>query len=74
MGIIIRLPFYLVGVFLWIPVGLIIGLINILTLPIFGLAMLIVPSIFPNKVKDILTFGTLKRGLRNLNIFLGGGA
>ena len=71
MGVIIRFPFYLVGVFVWVPLGLIIGFINILTLPIFGLAMIIVPSLFPNKAKDILSFGTLRRGMRSLNRFLG---
>jgi len=74
MGVIFRLPFYLLGVFLWVPLSLIIGLINIITLPIFGLAMLIVPSVFPNKAKDILCFGTLRRGMNNLNRFLGAGA
>ena len=73
MGGIFRLPFYLLGVFLWVPIGLIIGFINIITLPIFGIAMIVAPSFFPNKTKDILSFGTLRRGMNNLNRFLGAG-
>jgi hypothetical protein len=56
---IIRLPFYLLGVFLRIPLRLITCGTYILTLPFWGLAMIIVPSISPNKAKDILSFGVL---------------
>jgi len=72
MGIIFRLPFYLVGVFIWLPIGMIIGGINIITLPIFGIASVLAPSYFPNKAKDILSLGTLRRGINSLNIFLRG--
>lgn len=70
MGMIFRLPFYLLGAYLWIIVGTVISLINILTLPIFGMASAIMPSIFKTSVKDILSFGILRRGFGNLNRFL----
>ncbi|OEJ64577.1 hypothetical protein BEN30_16240 [Magnetovibrio blakemorei] len=72
MGYIFRLPFYLIGIFVWIPLGILISLLNILTLPIFGIVMLVLPSVFPNKAKDILSFGTLRRGVNNLNAFIRG--
>jgi|SaaInlStandDraft_7_1057024.scaffolds.fasta_scaffold523611_1 hypothetical protein len=70
MAVIVRFPFYFMGLFLWIPVGLIVSFINIISLPLFGLVMVIAPSLFPNNVKDILFFGVLRRGIRNLNQFL----
>lgn len=73
MGLIIRLPFYCLGVFLWFPIGIIIGGINIITLPVFGIASALMPSVFPNKAMDIISFGTLRRGMSNLNKFLLGG-
>lgn len=70
MGIFLRLPIYLLGAYLWIIIGSIISLVNILTLPIFGMASAIMPSIFKTSVKDILSFGILRRGFGNLNQFL----
>ncbi len=70
VGIMIRLPFYLVGVYLWLLVGGVISLINIITLPIFGMASAIIPSIFKTSAKDILSFGILRRGFSKLNYFL----
>jgi len=72
MGIVFRFPFFLLGIFLWTMVGGIISFINLLTLPIFGLATAIFPSIFNTSVKDVLTFGILRRGYRNLFFFLNG--
>jgi hypothetical protein len=70
MGFLIRLPFYLLGIYLWTMIGGIISLINLLTLPIFGLASVIMPSIFKTSVKDILSFGILRRGYGKLTYFL----
>lgn len=70
MGVLIRLPFYLIGVYLWIIVGGVISFINIISLPIFGVASAIMPSIFKTSAKDILSFGILRRGFGNLNRFL----
>lgn len=73
IGFIIRLPFYGVGLFVWLIVGSIISAINVLTWPVFVIAMVLIPSMFPNKTKDIFTFGVLRRGIANLNRFLWGG-
>ena len=70
MGMIFRLPFYLLGAFLWIMAGGVISFINLLTLPIFGMASAIMPSIFKTSAKDILSLGILRRGFGNLNRFL----
>jgi hypothetical protein len=70
MGIIFRLPFYLLGVFLWLLAGGMISLVNLLTLPVFGVASAIMLSIFKTSTKDILSFGILRRGFGNLNNFL----
>lgn len=70
MGMLFRLPFYLVGAYLWIIVGGIISLVNLLTLPVFGMASAIMPSLFKTSAKDILSFGILRRGFGNLNRFL----
>lgn len=70
MGILFRLPFYLAGAFLWIMIGGAISFINLITLPVFGMASAIMPSLFKTSVKDILSFGILRRGFGNLNRFL----
>lgn len=70
MGVIIRFPFYILGIYLWTMVGGVISLINLLTLPIFGTASAIMPSIFKTSAKDILTFGILRRGYGKLTYFL----
>lgn len=70
MAFLIKLPFYLIGMFLWLPLGLVIGMLNIITLPIFFMAMILFPSFFQNNAGDILSFGTLRRGVNTLNVFL----
>lgn len=66
----LRFPFYLIGIIFWLPIGLIISFINLITLPAFGIGMIVFPSIFPNKAKDILYLGVFRRGMNNLNRFL----
>ena len=70
MGVIIRLPFFLVGVLVWTMMGGFISFLNLVTLPVFAMASAILPSIFKTSAKDILTLGTLRRGYRNLAYFL----
>jgi hypothetical protein len=65
-----RLPFYLIGVIFWLPIGLVISFINLIALPAFGIGMIVFPSVFPNKAKDILSLGIFRRGMGNLNRFL----
>jgi len=69
MGYIIRFPFFLLGAYIWIFIGGAISLINIVTLPIFGVASAILPSIFNTSAKDILTLGILRRGFGKLWYF-----
>jgi uncharacterized membrane protein len=70
MGMIIRLPFYLTAMLIWIFLGLIFSVINLLTLPATILLSGIFPSKFGGSVKDALTFGVLRRGFSNINNFL----
>ena len=67
---IFRFPFYIIGAYIWLLVGGVISLINLLTLPVFGTASMLMPSLFKTSVKDILSFGILRRGFSRLNRFL----
>jgi len=69
MGYIIRFPFFVVAAYLWTFVGGAISLLNIITLPVFGIASVIMPSFFKTNSKDILRFGTLRRGYAKLWLF-----
>jgi len=72
MGLIIRFPFYVFGCLVWIFIG---GFITILQLGFFPATMLlsaIVPSMWGGMVKKTLSLHTLRKGFRNLNIFLRG--
>jgi hypothetical protein len=73
MGMIIRFPFFIVAIMIWTMVGGAISLLNIITLPIFGMASAIIPSIFKTSASDILSLGTLRRGYKNIYRFLRGG-
>lgn len=70
MGMIIRLPFFVAGMFLWTLIGGVISFINLLTLPATFILGAIFPSRFGFAVKDTLTFGTLRRGYFNITRFL----
>ena len=73
MGLIFRLPFYLVASMAWIFIGGAISVVQIVTLPLTIILSLLIPSIFGEKVTDALSLGTLRRGFKNLNRFLGYG-
>ncbi len=69
MGFIIRLPFYLVAMFVWTLIGGFISIVNLAALPL----AIFFSAIFSgarDSVKDILTLGILRRGYRNINRFL----
>lgn len=70
MGIIIRLPFFVVGILLWSFVGGAISLVNFITAPIFCVARVILPSIFSTSSMDNFTFAVLRNGYKKLFYFL----
>lgn len=70
MGMIIRLPFYVVAMFIWTLLGGVMSLLNLLTLPATILLSAISPSKFGGSVKDALSLGVLRRGYSNINHFL----
>ena len=70
MGFIIRLPFYLLAMFVWTFIGGILSLWNLLLFPLTLILGAIFPSRFGHAVKDELSFGVLRRGYSNINRFL----
>ena len=70
MGMILRLPFYVIAMLVWTPIGGIMSLLNLLTLPATIFLSAIMPSKFGGSVKDALSLGVLRRGYSNINNFL----
>lgn len=70
MGVLIRLPFYLLAIFIWTFIGGFISFVNLLTLPVSAILISIFPSFFKNSIKDILTLKILWSGYRKINNFL----
>lgn len=69
MGLLIRLPFYIVSIIIWTFVGGFISFVNLLTLPISGIIASLIPS-YRHKVKEIARLSMLREGYSKINNFL----
>jgi len=70
MGAIFRFPIFLVGCYVWIFVGGFISFLQWCFLPVTLMLAGLSPGNFGGSVKEVVTFGTLRRGFGNLVRFL----
>jgi len=74
IGMVIRAPFFLMGVILWTYIGIPLNILNIITLPVGAILSALCPSCFEKKgcstAKEIVSFCILRNGYKQLYNFL----
>ena len=74
IGILIRLPFFLMGVILWTYIGIPLNILNIITIPVGATLRALCSNCFKNNgcstAKEILSFCILRNGYTKLYSFL----